>query len=68
MAADALAPFVVRSSAVMILIKQIRRIHVFHKKGVKLPVLSQCAEMMENGNMTYIIFYISFKIFYKKGG
>ena len=40
MAADALAPFVARSSAAMLLIKQDKQVHVIHNERFQLPVPS----------------------------
>ena len=40
MAADAMAPYVTRSSGVMILTKHDKQVFVFHKKGFQVPVSS----------------------------
>ena len=54
MSTDALAHFVARSSANMVLDKQDKQVLAFHKEGVQLPISSQCWEMIEN---TCILLY-----------
>ena len=50
MAADALAPFVARASAAMVLTVFDQQVHDFHEEGSELPVASQCKEMIRNAN------------------
>ena len=58
-AADDLDPCVATPPATTVLNMKDKRDLVFHRKGFPLPVLSQCWEIIENGNM---IFKFSIKI------
>ena len=59
MATNALAPYITRPSAVMVLTMLNKQIIVFHEKGFQLP---HCWEMIENGN----IFLAETKQLYKQ--
>ena len=55
MAADALAPYVARTSAAMILTMKKRYILVLSEEGFQLPASHQCGKMTQNVN---IYFYV----------
>ena len=51
MAADALAPYVARTSAAMILTMQNRLVLVLFEEGFQLPASYQCGEMTQKVNI-----------------
>ena len=51
MAANALAPYVARTSAAMILTMQNRQVLVLFEEGFQLPLLYQCGDMTQNVDM-----------------
>ena len=51
MAADALAPYVARTSAAMILTLQNRQVLVLFEEGFQLPPSHQCGKMTQNVNI-----------------
>ena len=51
MAADALAPYVARTSVTMRLTVQGKEVHVFHEGWFQLPVASQDWKIIENTNI-----------------
>ena len=58
-AADALPPYITRTSSAMILKIQDKLIHIFHKEGLQLPAPSQWWVIKENVNMFLCLLEIS---------
>ena len=59
MAADALAPYITRTSEAMLLSMHDQWVHVFYEERFQTPAPSNFWEMIENAN----IFYVSENIF-----
>ena len=51
MAADALAPFITRSSAIIILTMQDKWVLVFHEEEFQVHLPSECWEIIKNANI-----------------
>ena len=56
-AADALAPFIAKASAAMVLIMQDSLVLVFHREGFHYSIPSQCQEIIENANVFLYFLY-----------